>query len=99
MYRIPLNQREKKDGSENVLDISVTTILAKMAELVQKAQMGDMRQMREHIAAVRVLCDLILEEERIVSPSPVLPEIPPSVISKDRIDIGDDANGSSLLDF
>jgi len=91
MYRIPLNQREKKDGSENVLDVSVTTILAKMAELVQKAQMGDMRQMREHIAAVRVLCDLILEEK--MATHEVQEKLPK------RLDIDDDANGTSLLDF
>ncbi|MBB5324055.1 hypothetical protein HNQ34_001147 [Anoxybacillus tepidamans] len=82
------------------MDVSVTTILAKMAALVQKAQTSDVRQMREHIAAVRVLCDLILEEEEKPAVlSSAMPEIPPLAIAKERIDIGDDANGSSLLDF
>lgn len=99
-----MNQREKKDGSENVLDVSVTTILAKMSEQLQKAHLTqDGQHIREHIAAIRVLCDLILEGESQVETSiPVSPsfvELPSSEIKKERIDIGDDANGPSLFDF
>jgi hypothetical protein len=98
-----LNQREKKDGSENVLDISVTTILAKMSDQLQKARLTqDAQHIREHIAAVRVLCDLILEgeiEAYHISTHPPFEQLPLSETKKERIDIGDDANGPSLLDF
>ncbi|MCL6587481.1 MAG: YwdI family protein [Anoxybacillus sp.] len=74
------------------MDVSVTTILAKMAALVEQAQQSDVRQMREHVAAVRVLCDLILEEKMATN------EVQETVLPK-KLDIGDDANGMSLLDF
>lgn len=73
------------------MDVSVTVILAKMAALVEQAQQSDVRQMREHVAAVRVLCDLILEEKMATT---VAQEKLPK-----RLDIDDDANGTSLLDF
>ncbi|GGJ65359.1 hypothetical protein GGR02_000572 [Anoxybacillus voinovskiensis] len=73
------------------MDVSVTVILAKMAALVEQAQQGDVRQMREHVAAVRVLCDVILEEKMATT---VAQEKLPK-----KLDIGDDANGTSLLDF
>ncbi|MCZ0754086.1 YwdI family protein [Anoxybacillus sp. J5B_2022] len=74
------------------MDVSVTVILAKMAALVEQAQQSDVRQMREHVAAVRVLCDLILEEKMATT---VVQE---TALPK-KLDIGDDANGTSLLDF
>ncbi|MBA2874416.1 YwdI family protein [Thermaerobacillus caldiproteolyticus] len=88
------------------MDISVTAILTKMTKEVQKAHATDnVQHLREHIAAVRILCDLILEgdsqvETSISVPSsPSFTELTSSEIKKERIDIGDDANGPSLFDF
>jgi tRNA A37 methylthiotransferase MiaB len=96
----------KKDGSENVLDIPLTAILAKMAEEMNKAQSSqNVQQIREHAAVIRVLCDLILDRpnERqnadITSTDEFVKPIQISSVSNERIDIGDDANGASLFDF
>ncbi|NUK29993.1 YwdI family protein [Parageobacillus sp. VR-IP] len=88
----------------NTLAISIATILAKMEEELQRARTaGSPQRVREHIAAVRALCDLVLEEEeKREMPAVSLPEAPPLLIRQEkgeRIDIGDDANGPSLFDF
>jgi hypothetical protein len=88
----------------NTLTISIAAILAKMEEELRRARAADSPQRaREHVAAVRVLCDLVLEEEeKREMPAVSLPEAAPLLIRQgkgERIDIGDDANGPSLLDF
>ncbi|WP_027408078.1 YwdI family protein [Anoxybacteroides tepidamans] len=84
------------------MDISVSTVLTKMAEQLQKARATqDMQHIREHIAAIRVLCDVILEGENQTAQHPVPSSLQPLVLETrtERIDIGEDANGPSLFDF
>jgi Family of unknown function (DUF5327) len=88
----------------NTLTISIAAILVKMEEELRRAKAADSPQrVREHVAAVRALCDLVLEEEeKREMPAVSLPEAAPLLLRQgkgERIDIGDDANGSSLLDF
>ncbi|KXG08568.1 hypothetical protein AT864_03264 [Anoxybacillus sp. P3H1B] len=83
------------------MDVSVTTILTKMSEQLQKARsIQNEQQLREHIAALRVLCDLILEGE-LQAAHVAASSFEPLVLETktERMDIGDDANGPSLLDF
>jgi hypothetical protein len=85
------------------LHIPITTVLTKMEEQLRQARTtASPHRLREHIAIVRALCDLVLEEEvreMAVSPST---EVSPFSITQEkseRIEIGDDANGPSLFDF
>ncbi|GAJ43581.1 hypothetical protein GT2_10_01420 [Parageobacillus thermoglucosidasius NBRC 107763] len=87
-----------------VLNIPIAAILTKMEEQLRQAKTAASQQrLREHIAAVRALCDLVLEKEEAketaaVSSAAVVPLSIPQGKSE-RIDIGDDANGPSLFDF
>jgi hypothetical protein len=88
----------------NTLTISIATVLAKMEAELRRARAADSPQrVREHVAAVRALCDLVLEEEEKREVSSVsLPEAATLLIQQgkgERVDIGDDANGPSLFDF
>jgi hypothetical protein len=88
----------------NTLTISIATVLAKMEAELRRARAADSPQrVREHVAAVRALCDLVLEEEeKREVPSVSLPEAATLLIQQgkgERVDIGDDANGPSLFDF
>ncbi|MCX8002835.1 MAG: YwdI family protein [Anoxybacillus mongoliensis] len=78
------------------MDISVANVLTKIEEEIAKAKHASSPQaVREHIYAVRALCDIILQQ-----PSPNLPMITtPQPATTERLDIGVDANGPSLLDF
>jgi hypothetical protein len=89
---------KKEDGSENVLEISWTKILTKMAEEIAQAQRAQsMETVREHMAAIRVLCDLILQEKG--EGNFTIEQTMPNSSVGERIDIGDDANGPSLFEF
>jgi hypothetical protein len=86
------------------VEISLTTILAKMAEEIHKAQsQQNIQHIREHAAVIRALCDLVLEspsEQGKMSEYELLEKYSQSTLSKtERIDIGEDANGSSLFEF
>ncbi|ALF09157.1 YwdI family protein [Parageobacillus thermoglucosidasius] len=87
-----------------MLNIPIAAILTKMEEQLRQAKTAASQQrLREHIAAVRALCDLVLEKEEAketaaVSSAAVVPLSIPQGKSE-RIDIGDDANGPSLFDF
>lgn len=90
------------------MEIPFTTILTKIAEEVNKSQSSqNVQQMREHVAAIRVLCDILLENasrqhkdvNAISLSEPVKQMLHPSPARSERIDIGDDANGPSLFDF
>lgn len=78
------------------MDISVTNVFAKIEEEIAKAKDASSSQaVREHIYAVRALCDIILQQ-----PSPSTQEVTlPQPTTTERLDIGADANGRSLLDF
>lgn len=85
------------------MDISASTVLKKMEEQLQKARSTqDMGRLREHVTAIRVLCDVILEKEHQTSQGAViLPSFEALVpeVKTERAEIGDDANGPSLFDF
>jgi hypothetical protein len=86
------------------LEISLTTVLARMAAEIQKAQSHqNIQHIREHVTAIRALCDLVLEnpsEQVKMSEYELLEKYSQSTsVKKERIDIGDDANGASLFDF
>ncbi|MGG3999226.1 YwdI family protein [Anoxybacillus kestanbolensis] len=74
------------------MNILVTHVLTKMEEEIAKAKHTSSPQaLREHMYAVRALCDVILQQ-------------PPTIVAtqpttKERLDIDGDANGPSLLDF
>ncbi|OSX54611.1 YwdI family protein [Anoxybacillus ayderensis] len=78
------------------MDISVTNVFAKIEEEIAKAKQASSPQaVREHIYAVRALCDIILQQ-----PSPNKQEMTLSQpATTERLDIDTDANGPSLLDF
>ncbi|KFZ41981.1 hypothetical protein CS060_03585 [Anoxybacillus flavithermus] len=78
------------------MDISVANVLTKIEEEIAKAKHASSPQVvRQHIYAVRALCDIILQQ-----PSPSTQEVTlPQPTKTERLDIGADANGSSLLDF
>ena len=78
------------------MNILVTHVLTKMEEEIAKAKRTSSPQaLREHMYAVRALCDVILQQ-----PSPSKQEVTLSQpTTTERLDIGADANGPSLLDF
>ncbi|RWZ58920.1 hypothetical protein EQV77_08170 [Halobacillus fulvus] len=96
--------------------ISTQNVLKKMSNEIQEAmlQHTDQQKVREHVRSVRLLADLLLEqEEASVQPSqsvqgPTAEEVrqmmgaepspSKSSASKDKID-HDEANGPSIFDF
>ncbi|WP_461201563.1 YwdI family protein [Anoxybacillus sp. TBDG-1] len=78
------------------MDISVTNVFARIEEEIAKAKHASSPQaVREHIYAVRALCDVILHQ-----PSPSAQTIiTPQPTTTERLTIDADANGPSLLDF
>lgn len=86
------------------MNIPITTILTKMEEQLRQARTtASPQHLREHIAVIRALCDLVLEEgkekEMSVASSVEMPTLSISQGKSERIEIGDDANGPSLFDF
>jgi hypothetical protein len=86
------------------LNIPIATILTKMEEQLRQARTtASPQRLREHVAVVRALCDLVLEEGKEKEmPVASSVEVSPLSISQgksERIEIGDDANGPSLFDF
>ncbi|MBB6283027.1 YwdI family protein [Geobacillus subterraneus] len=56
------------------MSISFTAVVAKMEDELRKAKAAnDPQRMREHIAAVRALCDLMLETT--AQPQPAVPSL------------------------
>lgn len=87
-----------------MLNVPIAAILTKMEEQLRQAKTAASPQrLREHVAAVRALCDLVLEkeEEKETTVASVAATAPLSIPQgkSERIDIGDDANGPSLFDF
>jgi hypothetical protein len=91
------------------MNISMDTILNKLAKELSltEQQKHNPQKVREHLVAIRTLCDLILDEEReaevrsvplpepkFTAPVQAPPFSPEPVYLQE-----DDANGSSLLDF
>ncbi|TDL33008.1 hypothetical protein E2R51_10125 [Jeotgalibacillus sp. S-D1] len=93
------------------MNISHEKLLAKIEQQVGQAKQAPSSQMREHLHAIRTLCDLALDEpsggisaQRIepVQPSSVYqaPVQQPVSMQKDKpIRMEDGSNGDSLFDF
>ena len=78
------------------MDISVTNVLTKIEEeIAQAKQSSSPHTMREHIYAVRALCDVILQQ-RSQNVTAITIRQPTTT---ERLDIDAEANGPSLLDF
>lgn len=94
------------------LSIPIQKLLGKMEEELSKARgAGVERQIREHVHAIRTLCELILENhqtgekypqhEAITPPTIQMMKPVPSQIGLQgrRLQEDDEANGDSLFDF
>ncbi|MFX3625037.1 MAG: YwdI family protein [Ectobacillus sp.] len=85
------------------MQVSIDAILNKMAKELALAQQTkqDIQKIREHVMAIRTLCDLVLEEQKEARPAQ--PQFAPQAIAPASIKLPyfeeDDANGDSLLDF
>ncbi|WP_203332117.1 YwdI family protein [Planococcus beigongshangi] len=79
-------------------------VIAEIEKHARQARMGDSAKMRESLAAIRALCDLVLEGEQQpgarapraipLSASPA----PQPVLSEKKLE-EDGANGDSLFEF
>ncbi len=93
------------------MTISLAAVVAKMEDELRKAKAAhDPQRMREHVAAIRVLCDLMLEttgqpqpsaSSAVAGPISVAGGLSLGAVSVGgrSPDIDDEANGESLLDF
>ncbi|WP_442597012.1 YwdI family protein [Neobacillus sp. D3-1R] len=93
------------------MDISVNQLLKKMEKELQKAKLLESSsKVRESIHSIKILCELILEEnDREISsfsqpvvapPKPQISQVltTTSLPSK-KLDMDEEANGDSLFDF
>ncbi|MYL69639.1 hypothetical protein GLW00_02185 [Halobacillus litoralis] len=97
--------------------ITNKTVLKKMSSEIQEAmlQHGDEQKVREHVRSVKLLADLLLEEEASTQSSPAAVQEPtveeirkmmgagsPEPVQKENKETKidhDEANGSSIFDF
>lgn len=89
-----------------MMQVSVEAVLNKLtSELAAARQQHNAVKVREHLAAIRALCDLVLEEQQEIQPAPatVLEQRPihtaPSFSPAPVLLKEEGANGGSLLDF
>ena len=83
--------------------IDAARILKEIEKHTLRAQTSDPAKMRESVAAIRALCDLLLEDGPGGRPEtpramPLAPPQVPPVSSVNKLK-EDDANGDSLFDF
>ncbi|MGK7376538.1 YwdI family protein [Planococcus shenhongbingii] len=84
--------------------IDAARILNEIEKHTAQARKGDPAKMRESIAAVRALCDLLLEDDQLQKDSTpraiplASPQIQP-VSSASKLQEEDGANGDSLFEF
>ncbi|MDN7244812.1 YwdI family protein [Planococcus shenhongbingii] len=84
--------------------IDAARILNEIEKHTAQARKGDPAKMRESIAAVRALCDLLLENDQLQKDSTpraiplASPQIQP-VSSASKLQEEDGANGDSLFEF
>lgn len=89
------------------MQVSVEAVLNKLtSELAAARQQQNTAKVREHLAAIRALCDLILEEQQETQAAPVILEqrpvytAPAPTFSPAPVLLKEEgANGGSLLDF
>lgn len=88
------------------MQVSVEAVLNKLtSELAAAKQQHNTAKVREHLAAIRALCDLVLEEQQEVQAAPATmlgqrpihsaPSFSPTPVPLKE----EGANGGSLLDF
>lgn len=89
-----------------MMQVSVEAVLNKLtSELAAARQQHNAAKVREHLAAIRALCDLVLEEQQEVqsAPATMLESRPistaPSFSPAPVLLKEEGANGGSLLDF
>ncbi|MCP8968013.1 YwdI family protein [Ectobacillus ponti] len=81
------------------MQISAEQIVMKMTQELAAAQQ-EPAKLREHVAAVRALCDLLLEAQPAALPaSPVMPAVPQPMFRTMPLPAKEEDGGGSLLDF
>ncbi|MGM7682082.1 YwdI family protein [Cytobacillus sp. Hm23] len=83
------------------MEVPVQMILDKIGEELSKAnQSNDEGRLREHIASIHSLCDVVLSSNSIEdNRKKTIPEIQQmSIKQHNKVNV-DEANGDSLLDF
>lgn len=83
--------------------IDAQRILREIEKHTAQARKGDPAKVRESIAAVRALCDLLLEDDQAPMDAPraiplASPQVQP-VSSASKLQEEDGANGDSLFEF
>lgn len=83
--------------------IDAARILLEIEKHTMKARTAEPAKMRESVAAIRALCDLLLDEspggnQETPRATPLASPQVPSVSTENKLK-EDDANGDSLFDF
>lgn len=87
------------------MDISVNQLLKKIeSELHRAKQEENALKRRESIHSIKILCELILEENGkslagATPPQPTSQVITTTSLSTKKLDLEEEANGDSLFDF
>ncbi|AEP00608.1 YwdI family protein [Weizmannia coagulans] len=83
--------------------ITTEMLLEKMEQELAKAKQAmPAEQFREHIYAVKALCEVLLESGKAVQPEeplPASPSVPKTVLKPEPLKMEDGANGDSIFDF
>jgi hypothetical protein len=84
--------------------ITTEMLLEKMEQELAKAKQAmPAEQFREHIYAVKALCEVLLESGKAVQPDeqplPAGPSVPKTVLKSEPLKMEDGANGDSIFDF
>ncbi len=94
----------KKEGGFKMA-IGQERVITEIEKHARQARSGDSAKMRESVAAIRALCDLLLEsdEQQPASPAPRAVPLaaspsPQPVLSEKKLE-EDGANGDSLFEF
>lgn len=92
------------------MDISVNQLLKKMDKELEKAKLAEgSSKLRESIHSIKILCELILEEnevdsrlsQAVVTTLPKTSQVVSTTTSltSRKLEMEDEANGDSLFDF
>ncbi|GER74014.1 YwdI family protein [Weizmannia acidilactici] len=80
--------------------ITTKTLLAKIEQELAKAKQGEStKKIREHVYAIKALCEILLEsgeEEKAISSSVSMPQ---TALKTEPLKMEDGANGDSIFDF
>ncbi|MBO8175911.1 MAG: YwdI family protein [Bacillus sp. (in: Bacteria)] len=93
------------------MNVSYATLLRKMEqELHQAKQSGQLQSIRQHVQAIKALCELVLEEQEEAQAAMIetaqskvktisSTTIQPPSLSSQVLTTDDGANGESIFDF